>query len=49
MGMLRLNELAMLYINLDIACNVNAFVDEFARMNPQWLQLCNPVHTDKDN
>ena len=49
MGEARLNGLAMLYINRDIACDVYAVVDEFARRNPQRLQLCNPLHTDKDD
>ena len=49
MGEARLNALAMLYIHRDIACGVDSVVDEFARQNPRRLQLCNPLHTDKDD
>ena len=49
MGEARLNGLAMLYIHRDIACDVDAVVDEFARRNPRRLQLCNPLHTDEDD
>ena len=45
----RLNGLALLFIHRDIACDVEAVVDEFARRNPRRLQLCNPLCADRDD
>ena len=49
MGEAPLNVLAMLYIHRDFACDLDAFVGELERQNPQRLKLCNPLHTDEDD
>ena len=36
-------------IHWDIACDVDAVVDEFVRQNPRRLQLCNFLYTDEDD
>ncbi len=43
-----LNGLAMMYVHRDISCDAAAVVDEFARRNPQRLQLTNPFSTADD-
>ena len=42
----RLKGLTLLFIHRDIACDVEAVVDEFAQRNPWRLQLCNSLCAD---
>ena len=49
MGEAQLNGLVMLYINWDIACDVDAVVVKFAKQNRRRLQLCTPLHTDEED
>ena len=44
----RLNDLAMLYVNRDIACCPNIVVDQFARKHPRRMCLVNPLLGDDD-
>jgi len=44
----RLNDLAMLYVNRDIACCPNIVVDQFARKHPRRMCLVNPLLGDGD-
>ena len=48
MGNERLAWLTLLYVHRDIAVNVDAVIDEFARKHPRRMQLTNILAANTD-